>query len=169
METVANEQSLCLVELKGTQGEQGIPGSGTTITVEDEGSPLPNTPHDTLNFTGDLVTASDAGGGTADIDIPHRDVRQLIHFIDSGPALGFASGAFQETLGIPFPTSVIWWESAAKLEKIVELTITRNANQTPATEEWKMYDTDGSTVLETVTDTISYSGIFESSRTRTIA
>jgi hypothetical protein len=38
----------------------------------------------------------------------------------------------------------------------------------PTTEEWKMYDTDGSTVLATVTDTISYSGPFETSRTRAI-
>ena len=69
----------------------------------------------------------------------------------------------------PFPTSYIWWESASKAQKIVELTLTRNANQTPATEEWKMYDTDGTTVLATVTDTIAYSGIFETSRTRAIA
>jgi hypothetical protein len=98
----------------------------------------------------------------------HKALRDLIHFIDGGPADGFVSGAFKETLpaGNPFPTSEIWWESASKAEKIVELTITRNANQTPATEEWKMYDTDGSTVLVTLTDTIAYSGVFETTRTR---
>jgi hypothetical protein len=35
-------------------------------------------------------------------------------------------------------------------------------------EQWKVYDVDGSTVLATVTDSISYSGVFETSRTRTI-
>jgi hypothetical protein len=101
----------------------------------------------------------------------HKSLRDLIHFIDGGPADGFASGAFKETLpvGAPFHSSEIWWESAAKVEKIVELTITRNANQTPATEVWKMYDTDGTTVLVTVTDTMTYSGVFESTRTRTWA
>ena len=96
----------------------------------------------------------------------HNAFRSLIHFIDSGPADGFVSGAFRETIGGAFWTSRIWWESSAKVEKIVELTLTRNANQTPNIEAWQMYDTDGFTVLATVTDTIAYSGVFETSRTR---
>lgn len=102
----------------------------------------------------------------------HRALRQLIHLAEEGgPFEGFASGAYQETLpsADPFPTSVIWWTSAAKTAKIVEETITYNGNKTVATDQWKVYDTDGSTVLATVTDTISYSGVFETSRTRTIA
>jgi hypothetical protein len=67
-----------------------------------------------------------------------------------------------------FPTSEIWWESSSKLKKIVELTTTWAGSKITA-EEWKMYDTDGSTVLVTVTDAISYSGVFETTRTRTIA
>ena len=100
----------------------------------------------------------------------HDALRSLIHFINEGPAEGFASGAYKETLpsADPFPTSIIWWESAAKTEKIVEKTITYTA-VFPTTIEWKMYDTDGSTVLVTVTDSISYSGPFETTRTRTIA
>jgi len=99
----------------------------------------------------------------------HKAVRQLVHFLDDGPGAGFTSGAYRETLptGNPFPTSYIWWESASKAKKIVELTVTRNAFQAPATEVWKVYDTDGSTVLATVTDAISYSAVFEASRTRT--
>lgn len=102
----------------------------------------------------------------------HRALRQLIHFIESGPAEGFASGAYFEVLpaGDPFPTSEIWWESAAKLKKIVSLDTTWNANKTIATETWKVYDaSDGSTVLATVTDTHSYSGPFLTSTTRSIA
>jgi hypothetical protein len=101
----------------------------------------------------------------------HKALRQLIHFIDHGPAGGFASGAFFEILpdGNPFPTSEIWWESNAKSEKIVELTITRDGSQKPTTEVWKMYDTDGSTILATVTDTITYTGPFVKDVTRAIA
>ena len=100
----------------------------------------------------------------------HDALRSLIHFISEGPAEGFASGAYKETLpsADPFPTSIIWWESAAKTDKIVEKTITYTG-VFPTTIEWKMYDTDGSTVLATVTDSISYSGPFETTRTRTIA
>jgi hypothetical protein len=105
----------------------------------------------------------------------HDALRSLIHFIDDGPAEGFPSLSYKEILpaGSPFPTQVIWWESSSKLKKIVEKTITRSGggatNPKPTPIVWKMYDTDGTTVLVTVSDAITYSGIFEVSRTRTIS
>ena len=110
-----------------------------------------------------------SGGGISESQ--HKSLRQLIHFIDGGPALGFLSGAYREMLpaASPFITQIIWWESAAKLKKILEKNLTLNAQKNPTTIEWKMYDTDGSTVIETVVDTISYSTVFELSRTRTIS
>jgi hypothetical protein len=103
----------------------------------------------------------------------HAAVRHLIHFIDEGPAEGFASGAYKEVIGGAFPTSVIWWESSSKLKKIVEKIITRSGggatNVKPTPIVWKVYDTDGSTVLATVSDAITYSGVFETARTRTIS
>lgn len=118
------------------------------------------------------VVGTSGGTGSTDgiTEDEHRSLRQLIHFIDNGPADGFASGAYREIVGQPFPTSVIWYESNLKLQKIVEAIYTRNGNQVVTQVVWKMYDTDGLTVLHTVTDTITYdSNIFESSRTRTIA
>lgn len=120
--------------------------------------------NNTVKTLTELVAGS--GGLTEDA---HKTLRQLIHFIDEGPAEGFASGAYKEiTPTGPFPTSVIWWESSSKLKKIIEQTITWSGPKATSVE-WKMYDTDGSTVLATVTDSITYSGIFESNRTRTIA
>jgi hypothetical protein len=109
-----------------------------------------------------------AGGGISEAQ--HRVLRQLIHFIEEGPAEGFTSGAYKETLpsGDPFPTSIIWWESSSKLKKIVERLVTWTG-PLPTTDQWKIYDTDGTTVLWIVTDTISYSGVFETTRTRAIA
>jgi hypothetical protein len=101
----------------------------------------------------------------------HKALRQLVHLANGGgPWEGFASAAYYETLPAadPFPTSFIWWESSAKLKKIVEETITYNSNKTTNTDQWKVYDTDGTTVLSTITDTIAYSGVFETSRTRVI-
>lgn len=98
----------------------------------------------------------------------HKVLRQLIHFIEGGPAEGFASGAYREVTGTVFPTSIVWWEDSGKTKKIVERLITWTGVN-PTTDQWKVYDTDGSTVLATVTDTISYSGLFETSRTRTVA
>lgn len=100
----------------------------------------------------------------------HQALRQLIHFIDNGPTNGFASGAFRENLpsADPFVTSVTWWTTSGKTHKIVEKLITYTG--VLATQvQWKMYASDGSTVLATITDAITYSGIFESDRTRTIA
>ena len=99
-----------------------------------------------------------------------RALRSLIHFINEGPADGFASGAYKEILpsSNPFPISVIWWASAAKLKKIVEKTLTYTG-AFPTTIVWKSYASDGVTVLATVSDAISYSGAFETARTRTIS
>jgi hypothetical protein len=97
----------------------------------------------------------------------HPALRQLIHLSENGPFEGFTSGAYKETIGGVFPTSAIWWESAAKLKKIVEVDITYNVSKTINTITWKSYDASG-TLLASFTDTISYSGIIETSRTRVI-
>lgn len=116
----------------------------------------------TVKTLTDLVAGT--GGLTTDA---HKVLRQLIHFIDEGPAEGFASGAYKETTPTgPFPTSIIWWASAAKLVKIVELAVTYTG-AFPTTMVWKVYDAAG-VLLATVSDAITYSGAFESSRTRTI-
>jgi hypothetical protein len=106
-----------------------------------------------------------SGGGITEAQ--HSILRQLIHFIDNGPAEGFASGAYREMVGTVFPTAIIWWESSAKLKKIVEKLLTWTG-ATPTTIVWKVYAADGVAVLATVTDAISYSGPFEVSRVRTI-
>lgn len=112
--------------------------------------------------------------GTGITSTQHKTLRQLIHLADNdGPMEGFTSGAYEETTpsGTPFPTSKIWWTSSAKTHKIVEETVAYNANKTLNTDEWKVYDTDGSTVLVTMTDTYDYSGgnFLTPKRTRTLA
>jgi hypothetical protein len=100
----------------------------------------------------------------------HETLRQLIHFIDEGPADGFASGAFKEIIGQPFPSSIIWYVDNTKTQKIVEKLITRNSSKNPTSIVWNMYDFDGVTIVHTVTDSITYTlGAFESTRTRTIS
>lgn len=123
----------------------------------------------------DSVGEFDPRSGSGLSEAQHRALRQLIHFIDDGPAEGFASGAYKETLptASPFPTSIIWWESSSKLKKIVEKTITRvgvgASTVAPTPIIWKIYDTDGTTVLATITDSITYTGVFETSRTRVLS
>lgn len=96
----------------------------------------------------------------------HRTLLQLIHFIAEGPAEGFASGATRTVTGTVFPSQILWRRADAT--KLVEKNLTwTGAN--PTTVQWKIYSDDGTTVLATVTDTISYTGPFESSRSRAIA
>lgn len=113
-----------------------------------------------------------SGGGGGITEAQHKTLRDLIHFVDNGPGDGFASGAFRETLpiGNPFPSSVIWYLDVAKTKKLVEKFISYNANKSPHTIQWNMYDYDGITLIHTVIDTFTYSGptVFEASRTRTI-
>ena len=103
----------------------------------------------------------------------HKALRQLVHLADGigGPFEGFTSGAYRESLpsADPFPTSVIWYDDITKTKKIVEKTIIYNANKSVSSVTWKVYDTDGTTLLATVSDAITYSGIFEINRTRTIS
>jgi hypothetical protein len=118
-------------------------------------------------------TAWDAVGGGAGgyvTEPSHAALRQLIHLADKGPMEGWATGAYRETLpaGNAFPTSIIWWTSAGKTAKIVAKLVTYNSNKTPATIQWSAYASDGTTVVAQVTDTIAYSGVFETSRTRAV-
>lgn len=48
---------------------------GSAIELEDEGTQLPGGPHTTLDFVGDGVTVTDAGGGTAQINVPGVEVK----------------------------------------------------------------------------------------------
>lgn len=149
--------------VEGVRFEEEIQLEANTSPVGGPGS---------ISFDGTTFSLIDDTGSydpRSLLDIDHKAVRHLIHFISDGPAEGFASGAYKETTpSTPFPTSEIWWESASKLKKIVELTTTWSGVKVTQ-EVWKIYDTDGSTVLATITDSYTYTGIFEASRTRTIA
>lgn len=99
----------------------------------------------------------------------HRSLRQLIHFIQDGPADGFASGAYKEIVGYPFPSTATWYVDNTKTKKIVQVSYVRNSAQCATQITWDMYDLDGTTILHTVVDTITYyCNIFETSRTRNI-
>lgn len=96
----------------------------------------------------------------------HQTVRHLIHFIEEGP---FEHGAYKIiSPSGPKPTSIIWYneENPATRKKIVELSITYTGSS-PTVEEWEIYD-ESEVLLATVTDNISYSGPFETDRTRSV-
>lgn len=113
---------------------------------------------------GDMFVAPGGGGGITATE--HKTLRQLIHFINEGPGDGFSTTPYRETTPNPFPTSVIWYEDNTKAKKIFEIEITRDTAQLPTAIAHKIYASDGTTVLLTATDSITRSGIFETSRSR---
>jgi hypothetical protein len=118
-----------------------------------------------------FIIDSGGGGGGGITTSEHETLRQLIHFIDEGPGDGFASGAYKEVLpsGNPFPTSIIWYLDSGKTKKLVEKLIIYDIHKFPFMITWNMYNTDGVTIVHTITDTITYNAAFESTRTRTIS
>lgn len=99
-------------------------------------------------------------------EVNHKALRDLIHFIDDGPADGFATGSYKEIqYNGALITQEIWWEDNTKTQKIVQLDVTYTG-AFPTTEVWQMFDTDGVSVLVTLTDSITYTGALETTRTR---
>jgi hypothetical protein len=110
-----------------------------------------------------------AGPGSGITPTEHETLRQLIHFIDSGPGDGFVSGAVQITSPAgPFPNSITWYLDNTQTTKLVEKLINYNSNRFPSIITWNMYDIDGISIIHSVIDTITYNAAFESSRVRQI-
>lgn len=120
-----------------------------------------------LQPTVDGYVLSIVDGSPSYIDID--SVRKLIHLSINGPFEGFASGAYKEVLPVgSFPTNVTWYTSSAKTNKIYDKTIIYNPNKTVSQIIWKVYD-DYNAVITTVTEYITYSGVYEASRVRVIS
>jgi hypothetical protein len=78
-------------------------------------------------------------------------------------------GAVRDILPVAalFPLQTVWYLNAARLVTLLELTITRNGSQQATQMQWKVYNTSGALTL-TVTDVITYSTLYETTRTRTV-
>jgi len=96
----------------------------------------------------------------------HEALLNLIHFIDEGPAKGFATGATKTVTGGIFPSNISWFRADTKL--LIKQTITWSG-PVPTVIKSELFGSDGTTILETIQDTITYSGIFEVSRVRAIS
>jgi len=142
----------------------------STASNETWGPTSGPTPNQTLVWNGSQMTWQNFTASSISADT-HKTLAQLVHLAENGgPFQGFGSSLYQETTpaGSPFPTKSVWWTSSAKTKKIVEENVTYNANKTIATDQWIAYAADGVTVTETSVDTISYLGVFETHRTRTL-
>lgn len=127
----------------------------------------------TANTVQEAIEELDAvGAGSGITADQHKALRQLIHFVETNsPGDGFGSGPYySETLpaASPFPTSETWYETSSKLKMICKWEGTWTSALI-TTEKWTVYKSDGSSPAADATDTISYSGVFETSRSRAVA
>jgi len=98
----------------------------------------------------------------------HAAIRQLVHLADEGGPYETFTSSYCSSGPIPFPTASIWYTDVSMTKKIVEQLVTYNPNKTLSQIQWKVYAPDGTTITATSTDAITYSGVFETVRTRTI-
>lgn len=64
---LADNSRLSILNLKGPKGDQGDPGSGSSVIIKEEGLSLGS--FTDLNFIGSAITATDAGSGQANITV----------------------------------------------------------------------------------------------------
>lgn len=81
-----------------------------------------------------------------------------------GPLLDGADRAITPVSSL-YPDEVLWRLGGTNLLRV---TYTRNPQHLVTNLKWEVFDTSGSLVM-TVTDTITYSGVIEVSRTRAVA
>lgn len=98
----------------------------------------------------------------------HKTFRHLIHFINEGPGDGFYANPFREiesdTSG-KFTKRETWWSDSNKTIRLYQTEVTRSGIY-PMTQKYKMYASDGITILNQAVDVISYQGAFETARSR---
>jgi hypothetical protein len=94
----------------------------------------------------------------------HDTLLKLVHLRD-GPYEGF-NNCYEEILPVgTFPTSITWYTDNTKQYKILEKFLTYNSNLTVSKIVWNLYNSS-QVKVETLTENIVYSGIFEINRTR---
>jgi len=145
------------------------PAGGTPPHTNDETVLVSRDVSGNMTFTDSIVgavkTLTDLlATGTGMTEAAHKIIRHIIHYIEEGPA----ENSYKKTTwtGI-LPASEIWYTTSGMTAFIYEKNYTWTGI-TATTIERKIYDTDGSTVLATATDTITYNGIFEDTSTRVV-
>jgi len=144
-----------------------------TCTVENGASLVLTGAIDYTAAAGDMLTLSYDGTAWKETNrsstlstASHEALDQLIHFISDGPTTG--TSLRRATTGTTFPTAVVWYRTTIYGEvKFVEKLITWTG-AVPTTIVWKIYD-DSEALLSTITDTITYSDVFETGRTRVVS
>lgn len=96
---------------------------GSALIMQEEATPLANTPHTTLNFVGAGVTAADAGGGVTSVTVPDTTFDGgAVSTAVTLPALGATSPAIYTTgdpdTGLAYKTNNQWVMMAGNVQSM---------------------------------------------------
>jgi hypothetical protein len=100
--------------------------------------------------------------------LTHTALLDLAHFID-GPCITGAYLTKAYVTGTPFLSTATWWTSSAQTARLLDLTLSYPSGNysTVSTAQYRVYASDGATVLHQALDKFTYSGVLEINRTRT--
>jgi len=121
-----------------------------------------------------LLTVSTSIAGISGVVVVTASInpRQLILLSEDpgGPYEGFEPGAYRESgyVNNVFLSQSTWWEDSTKTKKIIETFIRYNQNKTINNITQSVYAIDGISIIKTSVDTIYYSGIKETYRSRSL-
>lgn len=100
------DSQILAISLTSPKGDKGDTGSGSSIDIEDEGSPVTGTPHSILNFKGNGVTVTNAGSGVADVEIDSGSGAANVASGSSEGTSGTTSTDFQLKLRVTTPSLI---------------------------------------------------------------
>lgn len=106
------------------------------------------------------------------LGIDFSDVQNSIDYISRLVLLitnQHQGATYREIDGFPFPQSISWYQDNTKVVILTQKEFIYTTSVVPAQVVFRLFDgTPLNNVVRTITDTISYNGIFETHRTRTI-
>lgn len=150
-------------------GNLTLSGSASLLALESQDSELTANAV-RINLSGSGVSGTLVSPGTVKYTIPGVDYRQLIFLADCGPFEHESSPMIHDFIYFspPFVSASIWWTDVTRTQKIVEKIYTRNGRKQATQIVYNVYENDGITVKTKVTDIVTYSGVLEVSRSRTV-
>lgn len=126
-ENIFAESTMVIILLEGIQGPKGDTGSGSSVTLENDDTPVAGTPHDTINFDDNFTVTNDGGGkATVSLDINVSPTANKIQLVDS------AGG---QALNDVTPNPIEWGQEDVKDASVFTFTA-GNSNITVLQSGW---------------------------------
>lgn len=167
--------NIALLNLSSSITNLVISGSSSSIAFESQTVELtPNAVR--INLTGSGVSGSVSSsmyGDKVTYTIPGVDYRQIVFLEKNGPFEHFATPDMYHSCTyyptIPIISASTWFTNVSMSNKIYETIYkTRNSKKQATEIIYNVYNEDGITIKTTATDIVTYNGIVESNRLRTV-